>query len=60
MNRSAGLAKAVDDVQRERARLFAMLMRGEIESYTLRRDGNRVVFESSEKVDRLVIKIDDH
>ena len=46
--------KAIHD---KRAQLFAQLCQGKIKSYSLRMDGNRIVFESYRDVDRQTIKI---
>ena len=48
----------LDEIQRKRAELFAQLCQGKIKKYSLRVDGNRIVFESSEEVTRSSIKID--
>lgn len=46
-----------DEVRFERDRLYALFAQGKIASFTLRRDRQRVVFESSEHVERFTVKI---
>lgn len=46
-----------DHIRYEIDRLYALFAQGKIQTFTIRRDRQRVVFESSEKVDRFTAVI---
>ena len=52
------LSKSVQDVEDKRSSLHARFLAGELVSYTLRREGNYIVFEWTENISRKAIKID--
>jgi len=52
-----GVLDIMTEVNRERARLFAALCQGKIEEYTVRKEGNIIIFKSSEKVVRTIVKL---